>query len=196
MSEAMFGSLINQPGKILVVDDEEINRTLLREVLAEQGHEVVEAEDGNQALERFSQHSPDLVLLDVMMPGLNGFRVCGEWKKNPALAPVPVILLTGLDDRQSRLAGLSAGANDLVTKPIDVEEVLLRVRNSLYYYRLYRRLESANDELRSAQRCQDAAAALLAEGSGSPLRAAEEALAALRTALTSAAGPDAAGPSH
>lgn len=132
-------------GSILVVDDEEPNRTLLRDLLSAGDCEVREAENGVQALQMVAAKEPDTVLLDVMMPGMDGFEVCRRLKNDPRTAPIPVLMVTALSDRPERLAGVHAGANDFLTKPVDTQDLLLRVRNALYTKNLY-------DKLREEQR--------------------------------------------
>ncbi len=118
------------PGFVLVVDDEEINRVLLRDPLRARGYEVEEAENGLVALEKISRRSPDVVLLDVMMPKMDGIELCRLLKKNPATAPIPILMVTALSERKERLAGIEAGANDFLAKPIDLQDVILRVGNA------------------------------------------------------------------
>jgi CheY-like chemotaxis protein len=134
MNTAPSDVLTVQAGRVLVADDEENNRTLLRELLQAHGHEVTEAVDGEQALQEVTSSSPDVVILDVMMPKLNGFAVCRRLKEDPRTATVPILLITALADRQDRLTGIGAGANDFLTKPIDTQDVLLRVRDAIRSY--------------------------------------------------------------
>lgn len=124
-------------GRILVVDDERLNRTLLRSLLQAAGYQVTEAEDGEQALRQIGTEDPDVVLLDVMMPGLDGYTVCRRIKENQATAHLPILIVTALNDREARLEGIGAGANDFLTKPIDRQEVLLRVQNAVYAKHLF-----------------------------------------------------------
>jgi len=118
-------------GCILVVEDDEISRTLISDWLSAYGHQVTQVPDGFEALAAVEKEMPDVILLDVMMPGMDGFTVCERLKANPASAAVPVLLLTALDERQDRLRGIRAGANDFLTKPLDLPDVLLRVRNAV-----------------------------------------------------------------
>jgi putative two-component system response regulator len=116
---------------ILVVDDEEANRRVLQAMLAADGHRVATAPDGARALEAAAEEAPDLVLLDVMMPGMDGFEVAARLKSAAASKHVPIIMVTALDDRDSRLRGLKAGAEDFLSKPVDRAELTVRVRNLL-----------------------------------------------------------------
>jgi len=137
-------TLIKPPaarGRVLVVDDEEQNRTLLRDPLEAQGYTVTEAVNGNEALEKAVQDSPDVILLDLMMPGLDGFEVCRRLKKQDATAPIPVLMITALSDRKVRLMGIQAGANDFLNKPVDIKDVTLRVGNAVYTKHLFDQLQ-------------------------------------------------------
>src|SRR3954452_966684 len=127
-------------GRVLVADDEESTRLLLRDLLEAQGHEVAEAVNGEQALAAARNNLPDLIILDVLMPKSNGMEVCRRLKSESVTASVPVLLVTSLADRQDRIAGIEAGANDFLTKPIDTQDVALRVRNGIRTKRLYDQL--------------------------------------------------------
>ncbi|MCC7263193.1 MAG: response regulator [Candidatus Latescibacteria bacterium] len=124
-------------GRILVVDDEEPNRTLLRELLEQEGYKVQEAANGEDALRQVAEDPPDVVLLDVMMPVLDGFEVCRRIKETTASIHIPVLLVTALRERRDRLTGIRAGASDFLTKPIDMQEVVLRVRNAVFTKHLF-----------------------------------------------------------
>jgi DNA-binding response OmpR family regulator len=114
--------------KILVADDEQNIVRLLRLYLRNEGFDVVAAADGKQALERFALESPDLVLLDLMMPQMSGFEVCTEIRKK---SDVPVIMLTARSDDVDKIVGLEMGADDYVTKPFNPREVVARVKAAL-----------------------------------------------------------------
>ncbi len=116
---------------VLVVDDEEANRRMLQMMLGAENYRVALAADGPRALESAAAEPPDLVLLDVMMPGMDGFEVAARLKAAPATRHVPIIMVTALDDRDSRLQGLKAGAEDFLAKPVDRAELTVRVRNLL-----------------------------------------------------------------
>jgi DNA-binding response OmpR family regulator len=125
--------------KILIADDETMMRELLAECLTSAEMEVIAVSSGPEALEKAAAIVPDLILLDVMMPGMDGFEVCRRLRQEPRLAEVPVILITALNDRESRLQGIEAGADDFVTKPYDSAELMARVKTITRLDR-YRRL--------------------------------------------------------
>ncbi|MBN2350524.1 MAG: response regulator [Bacteroidales bacterium] len=119
---------MGEANKILIVDDESIGRQLLEAIFFTEGYELLFAENGNDALNLAKSEKPDVLLLDVMMPGLDGFEVCRQVRSDPKIGNTPIILITALDDRDSRLKGLEAGANDYLSKPFDRIEVLTKVR--------------------------------------------------------------------
>jgi DNA-binding response OmpR family regulator len=115
----------------LIVDDEQRNRQLLEVMLAPEGFELLTAASGEEALVIAAEEPLDLVVLDVMMPGLDGYQVAAQLKANPATQHLPILMVTALDDRNSRVFGLNAGAEDFLTKPIDRVELCTRVRSLL-----------------------------------------------------------------
>lgn len=119
------------PAYVLIVDDERLNRDLLEVMLGGEGYELATAASGSEALRMVAERRPDLVLLDVMMPGMNGYEVATTLKLDPVTTHVPIIFVTALDDRNSRIHGLSAGAEEYLTKPVSRHELCLRVRNLL-----------------------------------------------------------------
>ncbi len=124
---------MNMDGKkrVLVGDDEERNRKLIGLILERNGHSVDMACDGDEALAKSVTEDYDLILLDVMMPAMDGYEVCRRLKADPGTAKVPVVMVTSLADRESRLQGLEAGADDFLTKPLDATELVLRCANLL-----------------------------------------------------------------
>ena len=116
------------PARILIVDDDRHNRLLLEVMLAPDGYSIISAPTGAEALVMIAQQPPDLILLDVMMPGMDGYQVVARIKSNPSTKHIPVIMLSALDDRNSRMHGLSAGAEDFLTKPVNRVELCTRVR--------------------------------------------------------------------
>lgn len=119
---------MNNASIILIVDDEPFGRDTLAALLGPQGYQLMFAVDGDDALAQAAANPPDLILLDVMMPGMNGFEVCRQLRLHPQLREVPVIMLTALDDREARLEGFEAGADDFLSKPFDRAELRGRVR--------------------------------------------------------------------
>ncbi|MBC7670811.1 MAG: response regulator [Polaromonas sp.] len=117
--------------RILIVDDEPNNRLLLQVMLSSDGYEIVTASAGAEALELVEQAPPDLIVLDVMMPGMDGYQVATRIKANPATRHIPVIMLTALSDRNSMIHGLNAGAEEFLTKPVVRAELSVRVKNLL-----------------------------------------------------------------
>jgi len=136
-----------QAARILVVDDIPSNAKLLKDVLSVQGHAVITAADGIEALARLDEASFDLVLLDVLMPGMNGYEVCAAIRAKAGLESLPVVMVTSLDARDERIKGLEAGADDFLTKPIDRQELLARVRSLLRIKRLHNQTLDQAQEL-------------------------------------------------
>ena len=158
-----------QAAHVLVVDDEATNRELLCDLLSIHGYETAEAEDGESALQQVGSCEPDTILLDVMMPGLDGFEVCRRLKADPATAPIPVLLVTALAGRQDRLTGIEAGANDFLTKPIDSQDVVLRVRNAVRLKRLYDQVRESYEKLRDLEHLRDNLTHMIVHDMRSPL---------------------------
>jgi diguanylate cyclase (GGDEF)-like protein len=133
--------------RILVVDDHEDNVELLRARLEARGYQVEAARDGLEALERVHARAPDLILLDVMMPKLDGIGVVRRIKGNPELPFIPIIMQTALDATEDKVEGLDAGADDYITKPIDFAELEARVKSLLRIKALQEELAKANESL-------------------------------------------------
>jgi putative two-component system response regulator len=131
-------------GKVLVVDDVAANVELLRTLLAREGYMVFTAADGEEALEMVASRQPDLVLMDVLMPKLSGYEVCERLKQNPATRLTPVVLITALHEREHKIRGINAGADDFLTKPVDAHELKARARSLV-------RLKRHTDDLDSAE---------------------------------------------
>lgn len=116
---------------VLIVDDEQMARTLLRLMLVRAGFQVREAVDGHDALEKLEEETPDLIILDVMMPGLDGFSVCMAVRENPKTTDLPVIMLSAKSDIGSVNKGVHAGATKYLTKPVSPENLTRHVRDLL-----------------------------------------------------------------
>ena len=147
---------------ILIVDDVAANRNLLSQALEPQGCELLLAPDGETALDLARRAKPDLILLDVMMPGLNGYETCRRLKANEATRAIPVIFITAQDDTADVVQGFRAGGVDYITKPFQMEEVQARVETHLKISRLTRALQQKNAELEAEmarrERAEDALA--------------------------------------
>src|SRR3984893_4971855 len=135
--------IADHPARILIVDDERLNRQLLEVMLAPEGFLLLTAASAEEALAIVAQQPLDLILLDVLMPGMDGYQMTAKIKGTLATKNIPVIMLTNLDDRNARMLGLNAGAEDFLTKPVDRAELRVRVRNLL-------RIKAYGDKLRHA----------------------------------------------
>jgi two-component system, NtrC family, sensor kinase len=134
---------------IMIVDDTPANVGVLGWYFEENGFRVVVAQDGEEALERAQFVQPDLILLDVMMPGIDGFETCRRLKMMPEIKEIPVIFMTALSDTNEKISGFKAGGVDYVTKPCQIEEVLARVNTHLSLRSMQRKLEDQNRRLRA-----------------------------------------------
>ncbi|MEL7331049.1 MAG: response regulator [Cyanobacteria bacterium J06560_2] len=132
---------------ILIVDDNPTNLAVLAQTLKDGGYQVRVAISGENALKQIEQSKPVLVLLDVMMPGINGFETCRQLKADPLTAAIPIIFMTALTDQAQKVAGLKLGAVDYITKPFQEEEILARVRVHQQNSELLRSLQRRNQEL-------------------------------------------------
>ncbi len=139
--------------RILCVDDEPANLKLLDALLTPRGYEVIKAENGREVIEKISQDKIDLVLLDVMMPELNGFDVCRMIKEEEKFRHLPIILVTALRSSKDRIRGIEAGADDFISKPFDQGEILARIKMLLKVKNLYERLNSAYTNINSLISC-------------------------------------------
>ncbi|RPJ22357.1 MAG: response regulator [Chloroflexi bacterium] len=137
---------------ILIVDDDPTARETLVAMLEGESYDLQLAKDGFQALRMLEQLQPDLILLDVMMPGMDGFEVCRRIRSTPQIAEVPIIILTALDDRDSLLKGIESGADDFLTKPADRGELTARVRTILRLNRYHTLLEQRENIRHTAER--------------------------------------------
>jgi len=141
---------------ILIVDDESLNRKLLEAMLLPQGYRTVCAANGEEALAMIAQQAPDLILLDIMMPDIDGYQMATLLKTDPLTSSIPIIVVSALEDRSARLRGLAAGAEEFLSKPIDRAELCLRVRNLLRlkeysnFYQNHARILEAQVQARTA----------------------------------------------
>ena len=139
LSESVTASL----GSVLVVDDDEDSRRLLSHLLERRGYSVVLADGGPSALELLEEIEVDVVLLDVMMPGMDGFAVCRELKNSPRTENVPVILLTARDDMETRATGMNLGVSEFLAKPVNTDELFLRIQTQVEARQRGRQLDQA-----------------------------------------------------
>ena len=142
--------------KILIADDEETIRFVLSQMLEREGLEVVTAKDGAEAVERFQEVEPDLVILDIVMPRMNGFEACRKIKADPDNRLTPIIIVTSSSAADNRMKGLEAGADDFLSKPVDRTEMIARVRSLLRIKRYADELESAESVLLALARSIEA----------------------------------------
>jgi class 3 adenylate cyclase len=136
-----------QDGNILVVDDTPASARLLVDLLEAEGYSARACTDGEAALAEIERQVPDLVLLDLLMPGMDGIEVCGRIKSDPRFAMLPVVLVTSAEERALRLKALRAGADDFLAKPVDRQELLARVRSLLRIKRLFDTVQRLASEL-------------------------------------------------
>jgi sigma-B regulation protein RsbU (phosphoserine phosphatase) len=134
-------------GNILIVDDNPANLRLLSQMLAEQGYQVRPVPDGPLALVAAWAEPPDLILLDIRMPEMNGYEVCEHLKTDPQTRDIPIIFISALDELQDKIQAFAVGGVDYVTKPFQFEEVLARVETHLALRRLYQQLQEANRKM-------------------------------------------------
>jgi len=118
--------------KILIAEDSATAAAVLKKALAPLGHTILVANDGEEAERQISLEQPDLVILDIIMPKLNGFQLCRNIRSNPSLAKLKVIMVTSMDRESDRYWGLKQGADEYLTKPVDVEELMSKVRRHLH----------------------------------------------------------------
>ena len=161
---------VQASGRVLVVDDELPNRELLRGLLEAKGHSVTEAVNGCEALALAAQVMPHAILLDIMMPEMDGFEVCRQLKANPVTAPIPVLMVTALSDRDDRLKGIEVGASDFLSKPVDTRDVELRTRNAIHSKQLYDQLQESLLKLQKLERLRDNLTHMIVHDMRSPLQ--------------------------
>ena len=159
-------------GRVLLAEDDPHNRAYLRALLTDEEYAVIEAVDGEQALAAVRRARPDVILLDVLMPKVDGFAVCRRLKASPRTARLPILFITGLDTRDRRIEGIEAGAQDFLVKPVDPQDVLLRVRNAVQAKRMHDRLLAQYRQLSRLERLRDGLTHMLAHDMRTPLAAA------------------------
>ena len=145
------------PARILIVDDDPIVRSLMSATLQVDGHEVIEAEDGDEACEICEKRQPDLLVADVVMPRMDGFALCSELRRRPQAAYLPILMATGLDDIPSITKAYEVGATDFISKPINWIILGYRVRYLLRANRAFEEVRQSRDQLAVAKEEAEAA---------------------------------------
>ena len=173
--------------RILVVDDEPRNIRLLESLLARDGYEVLSATDGHEACRRVIEDNPDLVLLDAMMPQMNGFEVCGWIRSREATALLPVVMVTALNSTEEKVHALETGADDFLSKPINRMELKAKVRSLLRVRSLQEALGRKNDELRRAEELREGLVQMIVHDLKNPLTGIQ---AAIELLMDSHLGPN------
>ena len=155
MNKQTISQLTCGSGRVLVAEDELFNRELLCQVLHSQGFHVIAVKDGDDAMNVFHEAAPDVVLSDIKMPGMDGFNLCRNIKGNPKTAHIPVLLVSALSERDDRIEGMESGADDFLTKPFDVDELTLRIRNAMFAKQLFDQLQQSYRQLRQLEELRD-----------------------------------------
>ncbi|MBE9137409.1 response regulator [Nodosilinea sp. LEGE 07088] len=162
---------INQSKKeILVVDDTPDNLRLLSAILTQHNYEVRKALNGSQAIASVNADAPDLILLDIKMPGIDGFEICTTLKQDPACERIPVIFISALDDALDKVKAFSVGGADYITKPFQEAEVLARIENQLHILSLQEQLKKQNEELARSNQALEQFAYVVAHDLQQPLQ--------------------------
>lgn len=155
--------------KLLVVDDVQTNVLLLKALLGKEGYGILVANNGQEALEVIRNENPDLILLDVMMPGMDGFEVAERLKSEEFRCEIPIIFLTALDDTQSIVNGFKLGVGDFISKPFRKEELMVRIKHQLSLVAARRIIEGKNEELRKTIAGRDKMYSVIAHDLRSPM---------------------------
>jgi putative two-component system response regulator len=140
---------LSKKATILVIDDEPLVRLTVEGLFFQKNVELIFAENGTSGLAIAQEVLPDAILLDLMMPDIDGYEICRRMRSNPALAEVPIIMITAVDNREARLAGLDAGVDDFLTKPFDTLEIQIKVKNILKLNRFRNLIDQRNDLIRA-----------------------------------------------
>lgn len=154
---------------VLIVDDDPMDRELLRSQLIREGYRVRECGSGDEALDRFDELGPDVVLLDINMPGTDGIEVCRRLNANPETDHIPIILVTSQRRREVRLEGIAAGARDFLTKPVDLADFRVRVRNAAHMKSMYDESEDRYQRISELEEHRDALVQMVVHDLKGPL---------------------------
>lgn len=155
--------------KLLVVDDVQTNVLLLKALLSKEGYGIMIANNGQEALERIQSELPDLILLDVMMPGMDGFEVAGRLKEKEEYVNIPIMFLTALDDTESIVKGFKLGASDFISKPFRKEELMVRLRHQLSLVAARKIILEQTEELKKTIANRDKLYSVIAHDLRSPM---------------------------
>ena len=139
--------MMRKPNRVLVVDDERVNRNLLKHMLTPLGYEVVLAKDGTEALRKVGDDPPDVILLDILMPNLDGFQVTRKLKEQESTFSIPIVMVTALEAVEDRIRALSAGANDFLSKPVDKVELQATVASQMQVKAYHDHMKNHQEEL-------------------------------------------------
>jgi DNA-binding response OmpR family regulator len=165
--------------KILIVDDEVVNLELAEALLAQDGYEVHLAQDGTEALQKVQDARPDIVLMDIVMPKMNGIETCRKIKTNPLSYATPVVMVTALNSTEDKVKAIQAGADDFISKPFDRLELSARVKSLLRLKAIHDRLETSMTTLKDMQRAREELMARAAKDFESPMTLIAECLKAV-----------------
>ena len=145
---------MNQDITILIIDDDSLMQKVIEASLLKDNYKLLFASDGPSGIKSAREHMPDLILLDIVMPGMDGFEVCSRMRKDDLLLYMPIIIITALDDRDSKIQGLEAGADDYICKPFDKLEFRARVRTitRLNRYTRWRKIYQLQEEVEEKNR--------------------------------------------
>lgn len=180
-------------GRVLVVDDEHLNRILLYDLLSAHGFQVDCAEEGNEGIAMAREADPDVILLDVMMPGRDGFEICAELKADSATRHIPVIMLTALTDKASMVRGIEAGADEFVSKPVDTRAMPARVRNAVRSKKLYAELQENYRQLSELEASREGLTNMIVHDMRTPLLGISGSLELFMLTSADKIGPDETG---
>jgi DNA-binding response OmpR family regulator len=165
--------------KVLIVDDEMVNLELAEALITQDGHECILAQDGAEAWEKVQEHRPDIVLMDIVMPKMNGIETCRKIKTHPLSYAVPVVMITALNSSEDKVKSIQAGADDFISKPFDRHELSARLRSLLRLKAIHDRLEGSLSALKEMQTAREDLLTRAARDLEAPLQLISECLRAV-----------------